>query len=81
MHISLLTSNMGHDDDNNNNSNNNNENKNNNNNENNTNIDDNKNWRGALSITLLSQRLLVLKDNRMVWLFLGSIHYLPWVWQ
>ena len=50
MHISLLTSNMGHDDDNNNNSNNNNENKNNNNNENNTNIDDNKNWRGALSI-------------------------------
>ena len=72
MHISLLTSNMGHDDDNNNNSNNNNENKNNNNNENNTNIDDNKN-----SITLLSQRLLVLKDNRMVWLFLGSVHYLP----
>ena len=68
---------MGHDDDN-NNSNNNNEN-NNNNNENNTNIDDNKNWQGALSITLLSQRLLVLKDKRMVWLFLGSVYYLPCV--
>ena len=75
MHISLLTSNMGHDDEDNNNNNNN------NNNENNTNIDDNKNWRGALSITLLLQRLLVLKDKRMVWLFLGSVHYLPRVWQ
>ena len=82
MHISLLTSNMGHDDDNNNSNNNyENDNNNNNNNENNTNIDDNKNWWGALSITLLSQRLLVLKDNRMVWLFLWSVHYLPWVWQ
>ena len=49
--------------------------------DNNTNIDDNKNWQGALSIMLLSQRLLVLKDKRMVWLFLGSVHYLPWVWQ
>ena len=76
MHISLLTSNMGHDDEDNNNNNNNN-----NNNENNTNIDDSKNWQGALSITLLSQRLLVLKDKRMVWLFLESVHYLPWVWQ
>ena len=76
MHISLLTSNMGHDDEDDNNNNNNN-----NNNENNSNTDDNKNWQGALSITLLSQRLLVLKDKRMVWLFLGSVYYLPWVWQ
>ena len=57
---------MGHDDDN-NNSNNNYENNNNNNNENNTNIDDNKNWQGALSITLLSQRLLPQRqENGMV---------------
>ena len=69
---------MGHDDEDNNN---NNINNNNNNNENNTNIDDNKNWQGALSITLLSQRLLVLKDKRMIRLFLGSVYYLPWVWQ
>ena len=56
MHISLLTSNMGHDDDNNNNGNNNNEN-NNNNNENNTNIDDNKNWQGHFVNNLIIAKI------------------------